>query len=375
MGGSTEYRVLIDGRDIDRALYARIETITVEQAIDLASEARIELEMCADDRGAWNGPTDPVVRTWRRVRIELDHMGSGWVPLIDGPIVAWNAAMSGQPGQSMLVLTVHDDSVYLNRRAEARVFEGRTDTEVARSLLQSGPITEVDVDPLPERPPDRRLQHMRAGTEIDLLLELARPYGMHVFVRPGAQPGRSIGCLKRLDVRRSPRLPTLVLVGPKRNVDELHVRSDGMLGARHAGARLDIGDLAVKTYTSSWKDLALLGDEDAIDDAEQLGLDLVDSVDAALYDLQEAAEQRQQRASYLMVATGSVRAGCYGGVLTAYDVVAVSGADEKLCTKFVIREVTHTLGRSEYRQDFTLIANSVAKVDRRGNPIPPEIRL
>lgn len=373
MSGAVEYRVFLDSKPIDRDLYRKIETITVEQTMDLAAEARLELELCSDKQGVWNGPSDAHARAWRRARVEVKNMAASWVPLIDGPIVAWDANMQGEPGRSMMTLVVRDDSVYLNRKVETRTFEGKSDTDVAKQLLRTEPIAEVDVDPLPARPADQPLKLMKVCTEIELLLELARPFARHVFVRPGDKPGRSIGCMKAIDPKRKPTLPALVLVGPKRNIDSFHVRSDATVGARHAGARLDIRKLAVaKEYTSSWTDVALLGDDDPFD-TKQAGTERISPIDAAFHDVQEVANAKQQDSSFSLVGRGSIRAGCYHGVLTAYDVVATSGVDQKLCTTWVIRDVTHTLGRSEYRQDFTLIGNAVAKVTGTGTPIPPEI--
>jgi hypothetical protein len=369
----TEYKVLLDGKAVDRKVYDMIETITVDQGIDLMTEARVELEMCADDKGNWNGLGEDYTKTWRRIRIEVRNGTSTWVPLIDGPVVAKHAQMSGEPGQSMLTLTAYDDSIYLNRTATVKVFEGQSDEDVARQLLRQDPIKDVELDTFANRPPERKLQHIQRGTEIDLLREIAAPNGMHVYIRPGSDAGTSVGCMKRIDPHKKPTLPALVLSGPERNIETFSVRDDVQKAGKRAGAQLDIGDLTIKTKESSWRDVELLGDESNVEDQNHLATELVPPIFAAFFDVEQVANYLQQLASHTVIATGSVRLGCYKGVLTPYDVVDVSGVDQKLCTRFVIREVTHTLARSEYRQEFTLTTNAVAKVDRQGSPIPLEI--
>src|SRR5262245_56961194 len=140
MTASVDYRIFFDGKPASRDLYDQIETVTVEQGLDMASEARIELAMCMNDRGVWHGRSERYAQPFKRVRIEVRNMSSSWVPLIDGQTMASNANMSGDPSQSALTIVVHDDSVELNREVELIKFEGRSDLQVVRELIKKGPI-------------------------------------------------------------------------------------------------------------------------------------------------------------------------------------------------------------------------------------------
>jgi hypothetical protein len=293
-----------------------------------------------------------------------------WVPLIDGPLVGWDSSMSGEPGQSMMTLVVRDDSVYLNTKAEARKFEGKTDDDIARELFDIDQLDQPsDVDRFPPPPNGQPLKIMQVCTQMELLLQLAAPYVRHVYVRPGAQVGdKSVGCLKEFFPKVKPSMPALLLAGPKRNIDSFHARYDTLSGATRIGAQLDIEKVATSSYASQWTDVELMGAENPFDQAIQPPqVQQLDPIIAAFYGLEEVEKAQQEAASFSIIGSGSVRSGCYSGVLTRYDVIAVSGVNEKLCTYWLIREVTHTLTRSEYRQDFTLITNSVAATD--GNPL------
>jgi hypothetical protein len=164
-----------------------------------------------------------------------------------------------------------------------------------------------------------------------------------------------------------------VLVGPKRNIETFHVSDQIERASVQVGAQLDIDDISITESRSEWTDLDLLDDDPAIDDTDDLGETILSPIIASLFSLGDATTAAQQRNSYTITASGTLRGGCYPGVLTPYDVVEVSGVDQKQCTKYVIREVVHSLGRSEYRQDFTLFTNAVATVDRGGNPVPAEV--
>ncbi len=371
-----EYKVLLDGTVVNRAVYDMIETITVELGIDLAGEARIELELCIDDRGRWKGVSADYTKAWQRMRIEVKNGSSPWVPLIEGPIVARSSMMSSEPGQSMLTLVVRDDSVYLNKQAKVQVFEGKSDRDVARKLLTTSPLKRAEVDEVPDRPKDRKLQHVQCCTEIELLRDIADPYDMHVYVKPGAEADQTVGYMKALDPKQTPAVPALVLVGPRRNIESFHVRDVVGNASTAAGAQLDIEGMKVTKKTMTWTENVLVGDdtETAADAPKDLGQILVNPIFGAFHNLAEVLKRIQQRNSYTVTASGTILGGCYDGVLRPYETVEVGGVDTRQCTRYVVKEVTHSLGRSEYRQDFILITNAVAKLDRDGAYIPGEIQ-
>ena len=370
---AAQYRVWIDRQPADRALYDRLETVTVEQAMGMATEARLEFESCMDGRGIWKkGPSDPIARAWRRVRVEVKHGGGAWTPLIDGPIVAWNASMSGEAGRSMLTVTVHDDSALLDKmklRPDIK-WENKTPKQVAQTLLEG---YDAVIDEIVPAPSDRPEQFMVIGTPMQVLLSLTRAFGVFVYVKPGETvDDRSRAFVKKIEVDKPPAFPPLILVGPKRNIDSFDTRSDALFNNRFAASRLNLSDMSVVTFTSSWKDVDLLADEPLLDDPEDLGFDMTDPVDAQAYDLMALGTANQQRVSFTLTGSGTVRTGCYSGVLEPYETILVGGVDAKTATKYTIRDVTHSLGRSTYEQSFTLMGNAVFKLDENGHPVPTE---
>lgn len=382
-----EYKIWLDGKSVDAQFYSIVDTVTVDQAIDLATEARVDLQIWMDDQGRWTGPGAPYAKTWQRMRIEVRNINSKWVPLIDGPVVAWDSGASGEPGQSTMTLVAHDDTALLNRVAKYDTFEDKTDEDVIRALFKAAgeAIERVDIDKLPALPDDRPPKHIKRGTEIDMLRSIAEPYDLHVYVVPG-KLNKSIGCVKRLSTKTSD-LPALMLVGPDRNVETFQARNDVARATRYQGLQLNTDDVNFGSVLSSrWTlddttnapgaparvgdPVALLGKLTAIDSLEKLGTELLPPDVSAFRDVKELVSRWQQRSSYTITANGSIRAGCYDGVLRAYDVVGVSGVPERMCTNFIVREVTHTLSRSEFRQDFMLMTNATAKVKKGGGALP-----
>jgi hypothetical protein len=392
MTGGIEYKLWLDNQPVDATFYTMIETITVEQGIDLACEARVEVEMCADENGAWSGPTDSYVSPWKRLRLEVRNQTSAWVPLIDGPVVSWDANMSGEPGQSTFSLIARDDTDAMNQVARIATYEDKTDGELLKKILTDAGFKDLDlvIDKIPAQPQDRPAKFIQRGTDIEMLRSIADPYDLHVYVMPD-KVGKSKAFVTRLRLDGTPDAPTLVMNGADRNVETFQARNDVSQATRYQFETLDIATVQVgnDTLTTKWSDadvdsvdppikrvgpiVQLLGAQSTVDNLKKLGTQILSPYVSAFRDVVEVGARAQQRSSYTITATGSVRYGCYDGVLRAYDVVTVSGVNAKLCTKYIVREVTHTLSRSEYRQDFTLMTNSVAKVDQSKVAVPAGI--
>ncbi|MEO8845431.1 MAG: hypothetical protein ABI591_34065 [Kofleriaceae bacterium] len=417
MIGGLEYKLWIAGKVVSDHFYTLIETITVEQGIDLATEARLELVIFANDQGKWGGPTDPHAMTWKRLRLEIRNQTSTWVPLIDGPIVTWDASMSGEPGQSTITIIARDDTAYLNVCAKPAVFEDKTDEAVIRKLFEKADsITCVKIDRIPDLPADRPLKHIKRGTEIDMIRAIADPYDLHVYVVPDTL-NTSIAYVKRLATTDTSGLPVFVLTGSDRNVETFQARNDVAKASRYQGQQQNIDDPGaappnpiVSKFTADdgmpplttkpnpydttsldskpnpygdsstgskpnpyGEPVTLIDKSSALDSLANLGTEIISPFVSAFRDVGELIQRWQQRSSYTITATGSVRYGCYDGVLRAYDLVGVSGANAKLCTNFIVREVTHTLSRSEYRQDFTLMTNATRTVTKGAGAVPTNV--
>lgn len=364
---TVEYRLYVNGQAATRADLDKVETVIVEQAVDMAWEAQLEILQRTDDRGVWSGPSETLGRSFSRVRVEVKN-GDSWIALIDGPVVGYDDNMSSEPGRSALTLRVQDDSVYLNRKERYCLFEGKLDHEVAQALFATASqIARSVVDNTPAPPAGAPLAVTQRGTEMDLLRIIARRQGMHAYVLPGSEPGQSIGYLKRPPTEASGQ-PRLVLLGSSRNVDRFEVSQRSLRNARYTGAQLNIDDKTIVTRQSSWRDVSLLGSRDTVDDADSLATGLVPPGDAQQMDLDQAVSALQDRSSYSLRAAGSVRAGCYSGVLQPYQVVTVTGANQRLCTNYAVSRVVHRLGRSLYEQEFTLGGNATAETGTASGP-------
>lgn len=356
-----DYRVYFDGEAARSDELAAIESIVVDQEIDVAWEARLRIAICADARGNWR-EGDRYAADFTRVRIELRLGDDPFAALIDGPVVIRESDLSSEPGRSSLTLAVRDDSVYLNRRAAPTVFEEGRDSAIARAIFAACPeIDDVEVDDTPPAAGDRPPAGVQQGTAIEALRALARRHGMNAYVRPGDRAGRSVGVFRRPPTRAGD-LPELITMGGRRNVDRIQAEVNSERPAVVVAETLSLGDKAVIRRRSSSRELELLGDAQAVDDAQQ-GEERLLPGQASATDAQSQVDGEATRRSYAVRVTGETSGACYGGILRPYEVVRLRGATARLSGDYTITRVTHTLGRARYTQSFALRSNSRAPAD------------
>lgn len=340
-----------------------IEEIVVEQEIGRAWEAKIKIPIQISEDGSWAGEDDPAYAEFARVRVEA-RIGEGdFIPLIDGRIVDQDPGMSANPGNSMLTLTVHDDTTLLHREAGSEEFPaGSSDSDIARSLLSDaalGGSVEVEETGAPSDP-DSVVQ--RHGTPMQLLRSLmSRHRDYYAYVLPGSAPGTSDSFFKKLPEDPDPSLPDLVLTGRDRNITEFNIRRMANRAARYASASLSMSDKSVADSTS---------ESSAVPPAEGEASTAAPPSDVRVRrlppgsgdhtDPSEAAEGAALNSSFTVSASGSVLPLCYGAILLPYRRLRARVSNSRYSATYVIFKVTHTLGLSEYTQSFTVRGNAVS---------------
>ncbi len=353
-----DYKLFFNSAPARQDQLDRVESIEIQQDIDMAWEARLEIPLCSSDSGKWAMEDDKILADFGRVRVEVRIGKDGFVPLIDGPIVGFDSNMSSEPGQSSIQVRVQDDSVLLNRHETLDAFKGKSDDAIARQVFQSIPeIASVQVDTVP--PPDTQLPPVtvQRGTGIEILRSLARRQNMHAYVLPGPKEGKSIGVFKKYPTTKD-GLPDLVLLGADRNIGRFEVKNRATQAGKTVGYAVSITDKKIVKKTSSFKRLDLLGSDQAVNSEKDAGTyllapDLVDSVD-----LDAAVQAKTDATSYQFEASGDLFTECYGKVLAPYRLVTVTGVNGRLSGDYVIIGVVHTLNRETYKQTFKLLRNA-----------------
>ncbi|MEM9446421.1 MAG: hypothetical protein AAGA18_13840 [Verrucomicrobiota bacterium] len=365
-----QFRVYFGNEPATEEELGSIESIVVEQEVDMAWEARLQFPLCMDEAGSWRGLDEDLNKKFSRVRIEIDPGDGQFIPLIDGPLVGYQGDLSSQPGSSLVHFRFQDDSAKLHRKKKPKYLENKSFQEIVEELFKEiETIESVEVDELKETQESvdpvlfQRLSNMR------VIQEIAEYYNKHGYVLPAETVGKSIGCLKSYpNELASDGPPPLVVVGSGRNISDFHVEAELSKKKRVRSFSFDLGTKSIRWHESSFENTNLLGDAEATD-GEQEDEDEVLIVPApSRVDAETYAQGKTDAGSMVLKGEGSLSHECYHGVLQPYQMVTVKAGETKVSTNYVITRVTHTITPSIYTQSFSLVSNAISDVSISSTP-------
>jgi hypothetical protein len=360
----SEFRMFLDNAPATTEQMDLFRAIRVDQAIGMATEAELELELTLDDTGAWTDFAQAFTQPFSRIRVEIKIDEGAFVALIDGPVIAQRVEMSAAPNDSTLTLVVQDDSVKLNQVETVAVFEELSPSDIASQLFAGAGLT-PEVGTVSAGGGTLERFTVQRGTAMQLLRDLARRHGFVLQVKPGAVPGASVGVFQPLDLGVDDA-PELVLVGDARNLERISIDFDGLRPFAAAASSLDAADLSVLRSEVQSPSLTALGDEAAHDLVEPATVLLARTRETET-DLDGAATAAVDAASWAWSATGEVDAASYPAVLQPYGTVNLAGAGP-MSGRYLVAQVTHSIDNATYRQAFTLRRN--ARSAAGGGPVP-----
>lgn len=350
-----------------------IEEIVVEQEIGKAWEARIKIAVCISEDGVWEGETDAAYVAGARVRIEAQIGDGDFVPLIDGEIQRHEPDYNAVPGSSVRTLVVHDDTQKLHKEAGSDSYPGKSDSEIVNSIFKTAALGNPPViDPITGARPDANAVINRHGTMMEMLRSIAARYtNYHAYVLPGPKAGTSIGCFKKLPENPDLGLPTMFLTGPGQNISGFNIQENAAKATNVVGSHLSMSNKKVTTATAGPADSkppagdSATSDTSAVVRTRRLPPGIGDHTG-----FQEAAEGAAQESAFTLRGEGSVIPACYSAVLSPYKMVFVSVSNSRYSTNYVIYKVVHTLGISEYTQQFMVIGKTVSPEESLSASVP-----
>jgi len=358
--GATEFKMWFDGTTATQEQLDKVDEIVVNQAVDQAWEARIKIPVCVNNDGKWEGENEAWMKAFTRIRVEINPGNGTFVPLIDGPVVAFESQRSAQPGKSVVIVVVHDDSALLNREAKIDVQKGKTDSDLARQIFSIFTGT-PQIDETPPQPNAITDASVQRGTSMQYLRELARRnQNWHAYVLPGKTPSASIGCFRKFP-EETDGLPEMTLLGPDRNIENFNVNNRAQNPCTVRANTLDVDHSTVNTNTASYQEAPLMGDKPADAASTNQATCLLPPGQSDRVDVVTATKGAAAASGFSLQARGNVVPFCYPAVLSPYRWVVVKISDSELSTKYLIHEVTHTLTRSVYQQSFSMKGNATTQ--------------
>jgi hypothetical protein len=349
-----QYKLFFNDQVATAAQLTSFETITVQQEMDHAWTASLEIPLCTNAQGDWTGESETWFTPLNRLRIEVNLQGQGYVPLIDGVIINRYHDLYMEPGQSIGHVEVHDDSFCLHRDDVVKLYPGITDDQIARQIYGdfTDVIKSIDVDSVPPPKDLSSNTTVMSGTAMELLKTLAGRHkdAYHAFVLPGSLPHTSIGCLKPDSIVDS-GLDDMILTGKCRTLLNIKFTNTAATQAKFRGSSISLNSATPDASTANLSQISRLGSNPPGGTPANRMLRPGQSRNV---DLQNATASASQEAAFALRAEGEVLKDTYGSVLQPYQTVNVLGSNGQLSGLWQIYRVTHTLTRNSYGQTFTL---------------------
>lgn len=356
-----EFKIYYGSMPANQDQLDAIEEITVEQEVGHVWEARIKIPVCIGEDGSWEKENDLAYKEGERVRIEARIGDGDFVVLIDGRIMSQHPDYNASPGLSNVTLIVQDDTTQLHGRAETVTFAESSDKEIASGIFEAAPfhgLIDIDED-LPDHPDTNVILNQR-GTSMDTLRSIAaRHRDYYVYLLPSDTLGKSDCFLKKLPTEPDSGLAPLFLEGPNRNMSQFAIRQNSSRLSTFESQALNVSDNSVVPGVS--EDIAPAADEPATQlHADDIRHQRLAPGQGYFAHPAVASTGAAAASSYTLSAEGSVLPSCYPSILMPYKRVPVRLSNSKYSTSYVIFKVTHTLGRSEYTQSFSMRGDSVS---------------
>lgn len=354
----TTYRIFFDNARASRQMLEKIEAVTVEQEVDMAWEARLEIPITLDTAGNWQGDDEEFMRPFCRVRVEVKIGNNPFSPIFEGSITGFDSHMSAEPGKSTITLIAQDDTFYLNRVEQVTAFEDKADHEIAQQLFSDFGqyITSTRVDSTPASGTGLEPLVVQRGTAMELLRRLAKRQGLHTYLLPGENPGENIGCFNAYPTTGD-GLPPLILLGESRNLDQLKIRYCACKPSDAMASTLKISDLSVVSETVRTSEAPLLGDETAEENSDA-DMQILPPRQGESVDLRQAVSAVVNAASYSYEVTGGILEETYSQALQPYRVITLQAGNTPVSGDYLVTKVTHKITRAAYSQSFALKRNA-----------------
>jgi phage protein D len=361
-------RVYLDNTAADEEHLDLFREIRVDQAIGMASEAELEMDLILDDQGLWSMIEKEFTQAFRRIRIEV-KMGEGeYNALIDGSIVAQRFELGAGPGQSKLTLVVHDDSVLLNQIENVALFEDQSPDQIAETLIADGGLT-AEVETVASAGSAYTRYVVQRGSAMQLLRDLARRHGMFAYVKPGELPGQSIGVFARPSMVRG-EASELLLVGEDRNIHNFSVQLDALLPMTVRAGDVRLSDSEILSSEATMASLDPLGAQAIHSALSPQAVSLLNGAREEQNDLDAATAAAVDLSGFAYTATTEIDANDYDTVLSPYQVISVAGPGGYLGGDYLISRVQHVINDSGYKQNLTLKRNARSAGSSGGSGLP-----
>ena len=304
---------------------------------------------------------NPLLQPFSRVGLTVTFNATVY-PLMDGIITSVQLTPSAEPGASTLTVTGEDVSVMMDLEEAAKQFPGQNHASIVRDILKnyknyftvldvgtslkSVPEIKKDDSPDPKKKTPTKPTNM---TDLGYIKDLAKKNGFAFYVEPLKAPNTNRAYWGPPERIAAPQKALNVNLGPQTNVESINFSYKALAAQKVAVMLKDGKEQVVESYpplrgllarkTAEMKVKKFYERPEGQEDKEALA---------------EAQAQVSRALDEVVTVKGSLNALSYGAPLRPRTLVDLRGAGLSYDGTYYVKQVTHTLSKGEYKQEFTL---------------------
>ena len=335
-----------------------IQSVTVDEDLDVGSSCAIELQACRNDDGSWPYVEDENLQVWNRVTVYAAFPRQTEV-VFDGYISHVSCRANDEGANMIVEIRGVDASYHMNQEEKTRIWRGKTYEAIAAEIFRDYQFKPVVAEaPAGGEPP---LQVAQRGTDHRFLRELARRRGYEFYVLGGN------AYFRPPDLTGKPQKVIAVHFGEQTNCSNLRFESDGTAPTVAQVSYFDAMEGSATTDVAEESGLPALGTKPLSDlrgairmpQARRIarGLGFHSGAQAAEY-----AAGMLRRNGWWVTAQGSLNGLRYGRVLRSRKLVTVKGAGPNYNGDYYVRKVQHRLAARTYEMQFELARNALGRL-------------
>jgi phage protein D len=347
--------IKIRGKELAATEYGLLESAIVEQDERMADVCRLRFSIgFIGGSGRWELLDEPAFRVWNTLQLHGGFSGSSEL-LFSGYITHVKPHLASDGEDAHLEITAQDRSVLMDREETAKIWNGQSDSEIARRILRRyfKGIDRVSVDSA------RIFQTNVVQNESDarFVRRLAERNGMQFYI----EGDRAFFQRPRPGNRQT---STLALnFGKDTNLRELSIDVNALTPAQIAASGMLKNSREVKSVVIRRSSARTLGAE-GVDDLLQSG------VKTALRRTQRTpfATQTEMKAiaandfserQWAVIASGEIDGNAYGSFLRPRRTTPIKGCGRVYSGLYYITQVTHEFSADGYRAYFRAKRNAL----------------
>jgi phage protein D len=344
--------------ETSQSLLHCIQSVTVDEDLDVGSSCAVELQACRNDDGSWPYLEDENLQAWNRVTV-LALFPRQTEVVFDGYISHVSGRTSDEAANMVVELRGVDASYHMNQEEKTRIWRGRTYEAIATEIINEYRFKPV-VAPEPEgsEPPAQVAQR---STDHRFLRELARRRGYEFYVLGGN------AYFRPPDLTTQPQKVIAVHFGEETNCTQLRFESDGTAPTVAQVTYFDALEGSAVTSRAEESGLPSLGMRPLSElrgavlmpPASRIarGLGFHSGAQAAEY-----AAGMLRRHGWWVTAQGALNGLRYGHVLRSRKLVTLKGAGPNYNGNYYVRKVQHRLTARTYDMQFELSRNALGRL-------------